>query len=1012
MANLTGSTTAVFFVRLSAAVDEIVDVDWNTRDGTAVAGEDYESASGTASFLPGETEKAIVVVVYGQGDVTADGKKFYIELKPPANAVLSDALAECVITVADEDGVLVTSLVIAQGKRGLKGDPGLSAYEHAVLMGYEGTVEQWMDEIGDASQAAERAESFASQAAESAVVAGQKANEANEAVGSTKQYVDAAVGAISTDASKQYATLAAANADIANIAVGRNVFISEAANGGYWYKETAGSTSLTKSPYDPVKLSKDAIPQNLLFDPFNETVNVITKDDSLQCYSNAVFETIVIDSTFNKPALQSNDLVRRNLDPQKIGLKTGDQIYLRMLVNFSAVDSTSRANASTYKSDGTLIAQHTFVPVSIVSDVLHGPIAITSDTAYIQLHIAGTGQTKKLIATAVSTLPKPKFVYGSVRADLVKSFNDAIASNTNAIASNTTAITSLSNKIDVVNLMPDAFFRLHKAGITTVDGYALNQESGWSIIDYPDSKFPAKLAMRSTIATKNRRLKLSLFGLKAGDKLTVRLGITTANSGWFFLGVYVRNAANTVVGSATNSNTAVVANTYVEAAHTITLTQEQIDTGAYIEVRQTLNSATTADDLYILGFAAYKNDATSSIKDTSEASDNLIIAEQYTDTKVAEITVVIRPVQYGLENLRETRWRLRSLREGVTGANAMLSIAAIGDSYTHNIGRYIFKVATALWRKYQSNALAPNGLGFISFGGVGGSLPNGTINWNAYAKVASGTVDVSAYGTGGGPDICQAVMSADSVIYLDGGITTNKGISYTIMFEGGAGSVQWSFDNGTTWSSVLDLTTFPAGLQTYEIDVSAWSGVATKSFRIKAITQSTIYGINAVLKNTAGIVFHKLGATGTRAQQWAAVDAARWKAGLSVLAPNLVTIMHGTNDQTGGRTKAQFKADIKTIIDRVLEVNPVADILLMSPPENQRGLATKISTYADAMYELAQEYKCAYLDMQPHFGVNPPDYAFGSLRPLFASDGIHPEPNTGGYAMQDAVLYALGEQGA
>lgn len=161
MANLTGSTTAVFFVRLSTAVDEIVDVDWNTRDGTAIAGQDYEAASGTVSFLPGETEKAIDVVVYGQDDVLANGKKFYIELKPPANAVLTDALAECVITVADEDGVLVTSLVVAQGKRGLKGNPGLSAYEQAVLMGYVGTVEQWMEKEANAARAAERAEAAA-----------------------------------------------------------------------------------------------------------------------------------------------------------------------------------------------------------------------------------------------------------------------------------------------------------------------------------------------------------------------------------------------------------------------------------------------------------------------------------------------------------------------------------------------------------------------------------------------------------------------------------------------------------------------------------------------------------------------------------------------------------------------------------------------------------------------------------------------------------------------------------
>lgn len=71
-----------------------------------------------------------------------------------------------------------------------------------------------------------------------------------------KTYVDSAVGAISTDASKQYATLALANADIANITLNKNIFVSEAANGGYWYKATAGATTLTKSAYDPLAQAK------------------------------------------------------------------------------------------------------------------------------------------------------------------------------------------------------------------------------------------------------------------------------------------------------------------------------------------------------------------------------------------------------------------------------------------------------------------------------------------------------------------------------------------------------------------------------------------------------------------------------------------------------------------------------------------------------------------------------------------------------------------------------------
>lgn len=81
------------------------------------------------------------------------------------------------------------------------------------------------------------------------------------------QTVDTAIGAISSDASKQYATLALANADIANINLNQNVFISETVNGGYWYKAIAEATSLTKSPYDPLTQAKNYSDANAVFKP-------------------------------------------------------------------------------------------------------------------------------------------------------------------------------------------------------------------------------------------------------------------------------------------------------------------------------------------------------------------------------------------------------------------------------------------------------------------------------------------------------------------------------------------------------------------------------------------------------------------------------------------------------------------------------------------------------------------------------------------------------------------------
>lgn len=169
--NLIGATTAIFPIRLSVAVASPVDVEWATRDGSAIAGSDYKAASGTVTFLPGETEKQIEVQVYGQAITPADDKVFFIRLNPPSNAVLVDAILTCTINIIDDQGIPSVAVVVAEGRRGPKGDPGLSAYEQAVLMGYTGTLAEWMDQIADASKAADRAEGYAISAGEDALKA-------------------------------------------------------------------------------------------------------------------------------------------------------------------------------------------------------------------------------------------------------------------------------------------------------------------------------------------------------------------------------------------------------------------------------------------------------------------------------------------------------------------------------------------------------------------------------------------------------------------------------------------------------------------------------------------------------------------------------------------------------------------------------------------------------------------------------------------------------------------------
>jgi len=60
-----GTTNALVTVRLSGTSNPPVSVNYSTANGTALAGSDYQAASGTLTFKKGETSKTILVPVIG-----------------------------------------------------------------------------------------------------------------------------------------------------------------------------------------------------------------------------------------------------------------------------------------------------------------------------------------------------------------------------------------------------------------------------------------------------------------------------------------------------------------------------------------------------------------------------------------------------------------------------------------------------------------------------------------------------------------------------------------------------------------------------------------------------------------------------------------------------------------------------------------------------------------------------------------------------------------------------------
>ena len=123
----SGSVNMEFTVMLDAASRQQVTVDYETANGTATAGVDYQAKSGTLTFAPGDTRKTITVLV--QGDTVEEGNEtFTVTLRNPSHATLADATATG--TIEDDDG---PALSIAD-TRVTEGDSGSVNMEFTVTL--------------------------------------------------------------------------------------------------------------------------------------------------------------------------------------------------------------------------------------------------------------------------------------------------------------------------------------------------------------------------------------------------------------------------------------------------------------------------------------------------------------------------------------------------------------------------------------------------------------------------------------------------------------------------------------------------------------------------------------------------------------------------------------------------------------------------------------------------------------------------------------------------------------
>jgi hypothetical protein len=110
-----GTKNLNFTVRLSQASGRTVSATYATQSGTAAAGSDFQSKSGTVSFFAGTTAQAISIPVFGDAHAEIS-EAFSLVLSSPINAALGTSQA--VGTILDDDSLTISDASVVEGDDG------------------------------------------------------------------------------------------------------------------------------------------------------------------------------------------------------------------------------------------------------------------------------------------------------------------------------------------------------------------------------------------------------------------------------------------------------------------------------------------------------------------------------------------------------------------------------------------------------------------------------------------------------------------------------------------------------------------------------------------------------------------------------------------------------------------------------------------------------------------------------------------------------------------------------
>ena len=304
------------------------------------------------------------------------------------------------------------------------------------------------------------------------------------------------------------------------------------------------------------------------------------------------------------------------------------------------------------------------------------------------------------------------------------------------------------------------------------------------------------------------------------------------------------------------------------------------------------------------------------------------------------------------------------------GDTAQAVIAMIGDSWT-----FRDNITKTLLSRLQT-AYGNAGAGF-----VGGSLGNqsGSADVTTFTK-SGGWVETDEAADTKAIDLAELTATAANETLT---LTADNTEGFVIHYyqQVGGGSFRYRI-NGGSWTNVD--TAGADGHQTVGIDGLV---LGSNTIEIESLDTDPIQIMGIDCQNTqAGVRLHSLGNGGSRVADWVNANEASFQSQLQELNPHLVMIMLGTNDMRNDDTVEEFYDDHKTLIARIQAALPYAQIVLVSPGDNNvTGQVFSMLDYNNQLMNLALRDGYGFISGYHHFGafVANPDYDGSNSRDLY-----------------------------